>query len=64
MNVTPANEKDTGFMNDQIAAGADLVSDVAESVKGAAESLDQNAPQIAGLMREVAERSLRENQVS
>jgi hypothetical protein len=48
--------KAKGLMNDQIAAGPDLVSHVAESVKGAAENLDQNASQIAGLMREAAER--------
>ena len=45
-----------GFLNMQVTAGADMVDHVAESARAAAESLDQNAPQLAGLMRNAADR--------
>jgi ABC-type transporter Mla subunit MlaD len=46
-----------GFLNMQVGAGADLVDHVVESARAAAESLDQNAPQLAGLVRNAADRS-------
>jgi ElaB/YqjD/DUF883 family membrane-anchored ribosome-binding protein len=39
------------FLDDQIVAGADLAGHVAESVRSAADKLEQNAPQLAGLVR-------------
>ena len=43
------------FLDDQIGAGADLAGHVAESVRSAADKLEQNAPQLAGLVRGGAE---------
>lgn len=44
-----------GFLNSQVAAGADLAGHVADSVRSAADKLEQNAPQLAGLVRGAAE---------
>jgi hypothetical protein len=55
--ASDANQKAKGFLNMQVTAGADLVGHVAESARRAADSLDQNAPQIAELVREAAERT-------
>ena len=41
----------------QVGAGVDLVDHVVESARAAAESLDQNAPQLAGLVRNAADRA-------
>ena len=41
-------------LNQQVNAGAELAGHVAESVKRAADNLDQNAPQLAGLVRGAA----------
>jgi hypothetical protein len=41
-------------LNQQVNAGADVASHVAESVKRAADNLDQNLPQLAGLARGAA----------
>jgi hypothetical protein len=41
-------------LNQQVNAGAELARHVAESVKRAADNLDQNAPQLAGLVRGAA----------
>src|SRR5436190_17329166 len=51
-----ANQSIKGIMNDQLGAGADLVANVAQSARAAAETLDKSAPQIAGLVRSAAER--------
>jgi ElaB/YqjD/DUF883 family membrane-anchored ribosome-binding protein len=45
-----------GLLDDQVTAGADLVSHVAESVQLAADNLDKTAPQIAVLVRSAAEK--------
>jgi hypothetical protein len=55
--ASDATEQAKGFLNMQVTAGADMVGHVAESARAAAESLDQNAPQLAGLVRNVAERA-------
>ena len=55
--ASDATKEGKGFLNMQVGAGADLVDHVAESARAAAESLDQNAPQLAGLVRNVAERA-------
>jgi hypothetical protein len=43
------------LLNRQVGAGADYVSHFAQSAKLAADHLDEHAPQIAGLVRGVAE---------
>src|SRR3978361_1365526 len=45
-----------GLLNDQVTAGADLVSQVAESVQLAADNLDKTSPQMAVLARSAAEK--------
>jgi ElaB/YqjD/DUF883 family membrane-anchored ribosome-binding protein len=45
-----------GLLNDQVTAGADLVSQVAESVQLAADNLDKTSPQMAVLVRSAAEK--------
>jgi ElaB/YqjD/DUF883 family membrane-anchored ribosome-binding protein len=55
--VSDATDRTKGFLNIQVTAGADMVGHVAESARAAAESLDQNAPRLAGLVRIVAERA-------
>ena len=51
-----ANQTFKGMLNQQLAVGADLVGEVADSARAAAGSLDESAPQIAGLVRTAAER--------
>jgi ElaB/YqjD/DUF883 family membrane-anchored ribosome-binding protein len=55
--ASDATEQAKGFFNMQVSAGADMVGHVAESARAAAESLDETAPQLAGLVRNVAERA-------
>jgi hypothetical protein len=55
--ASDASQKAKGFLNMQVTAGADLVGHVAESARRAADSLDQNAPQLADLVRGAAERA-------
>jgi hypothetical protein len=55
--ASDATQKAKGFLNMQVTAGADLVGHVAESARRAADSLDQNAPQLADLVRGAAERA-------
>jgi hypothetical protein len=43
-----------GILNRQVGAGADVVRQVGEAVKAAADKLDQDAPQLAGVAREAA----------
>jgi ElaB/YqjD/DUF883 family membrane-anchored ribosome-binding protein len=51
-----ANQKATGFLNQRIAGGADLAAHVADSAKCAADNLDDKAPQLAELVRGVADK--------
>jgi hypothetical protein len=55
--ASDATKQAKGFLNMQITAGTDMVDHVVESARAAAESLDQNAPQLAGLVRNAAERA-------
>jgi hypothetical protein len=55
--ASDATQQVKGFLNMQVTAGADMVDHVVESARAAAESLDQNAPQLAGLVRNAAERA-------
>ena len=50
-----ASQGAKGFLNSQVAAGADLAGHVANSVRSAADKLEQNAPQLAGLVRGAAQ---------
>ena len=50
-----ASQGAKGFLNSQVAAGADLAGHVADSVRSAADKLEQNAPQLAGLVRGAAQ---------
>jgi ElaB/YqjD/DUF883 family membrane-anchored ribosome-binding protein len=54
--ASDANEKVRGILDQQVAAGADIVSQVAESARIAAQNLDQNIPQLANLVRDASER--------
>jgi hypothetical protein len=54
--ASDATKQAKGFLNMQVTAGADMVDHVADSARAAAETLDQNAPQLAGLMRNAADR--------
>ena len=53
--ASEAGEKAKGLLHQQVEAGSDFVGDIAHSVRVAADSLDQNAPQLAGLVRGVAQ---------
>ena len=50
-----ATQAAKGFLDSQVAAGADLAGHVAESVRSAADKLEADAPQIAGLVRGAAD---------
>jgi ElaB/YqjD/DUF883 family membrane-anchored ribosome-binding protein len=44
------------LLDDKVSDGADMVGHLASSAHSAAEDLDQNSPQLAGLVRGVADR--------
>jgi hypothetical protein len=44
------------LLDNQVGSGADMVGHVAGAVKRAAQELDRNAPQLAGLVRTAADR--------
>jgi hypothetical protein len=52
--ASDANQKAKGFLNQRVASGADLAGHVADSARCAADNLDQNAPQLADLVRGAA----------
>ena len=54
--ASEANQKAKGLMNQKVSLGADFASHIADATKSAADSLDSNAPQIAGLVRDAAEK--------
>jgi hypothetical protein len=54
--ASDAGQKAKGLLNMQVSAGADLAGHVAQSARCAAQDLDKNAPQLAGLVRGAAER--------
>jgi ElaB/YqjD/DUF883 family membrane-anchored ribosome-binding protein len=56
--ASDANQKAKakGYLNQQVASGADLVGHVADSARSAADNLDQNAPQLADLVRGAAKK--------
>jgi hypothetical protein len=54
--ASQANEQVIRLADQQVSVGANLVSDVAGSVRAAADALDQNVPQLAQLARSAADR--------
>jgi hypothetical protein len=54
--ASQANEEVRRLADRQVSVGADFVGQVAESVRSAAGSFDQNVPQLADLARGAAER--------
>lgn len=50
------NQRAMGFLNQQVASGADLVSHAADLAKCAADNLEDKAPQLAELVRDAAQR--------
>lgn len=49
-----AGEKAKGFLGDQVEAGADFLGHIGRSATAAADTLEADAPQLAGLVRGVA----------
>jgi ElaB/YqjD/DUF883 family membrane-anchored ribosome-binding protein len=54
--ASDANEKVKGLLDQQVTAGADLMSNVAQSVRVAADNLEPQIPQLANLARDASER--------
>jgi ElaB/YqjD/DUF883 family membrane-anchored ribosome-binding protein len=50
-----ANERVQGLLDQQVAAGAEVISDVAKSVRAAADSLDERVPQLANAARSASD---------
>lgn len=46
----------TGLLDNQVAAGAEMMAKVANSTRLAADDLEMSVPQVAGLVRSVADR--------
>jgi hypothetical protein len=44
--ASEANQQAKGFLNQQLASGADLVGNIADSLRAAADNLNQNTPQL------------------
>jgi chemotaxis regulatin CheY-phosphate phosphatase CheZ len=55
--ASDATKRAKGFINMQVTAGADMADHVVGSARIAAENLEQEAPQLAGLVRTVADRA-------
>jgi ElaB/YqjD/DUF883 family membrane-anchored ribosome-binding protein len=54
--ASEANENIKGVLNQKVGMGADMIGNVAESVRAAADNLKQNSPQLAGLVRGAADK--------
>jgi hypothetical protein len=54
--ASQATEQVRDLADRQVGAGADLVAQIAESFRSAADSLEQGVPQLAGLARDAADR--------
>ena len=52
--ATEAGEKAKGFIDQQVASGADFLGYIGHSARVAADTLDPDAPQLAGLVRRMA----------
>jgi hypothetical protein len=53
--VATVTEQVKQLLNRQVDSGADMMGHVAEAVKRAAQELDRDAPQVAGMVRTAAE---------
>jgi ElaB/YqjD/DUF883 family membrane-anchored ribosome-binding protein len=51
-----ATQRAKGALQERVATGADLIGHVAASAHAAADNLDPNAPQLAGLLRDAGQR--------
>jgi ElaB/YqjD/DUF883 family membrane-anchored ribosome-binding protein len=54
--ASDANERVKSLLDQQVTAGADLMSNVAESVRVAADNLEPRIPQLANVARDASER--------
>ena len=54
--ASEANEKVKSLVGQQVGVGVDLVGHVAASARKAADDLEPNAPQLAGLVRDASDR--------
>ena len=54
--ASDANQQAKGLLNQQVASSGDLAHHIAQAAACAADDLDQNAPRLAGLVRNAAER--------
>jgi len=50
-----AGERIQGFIDQKIASGADFIGSIGRSARAASDSLDRDAPQLAGLVRGAAD---------
>jgi hypothetical protein len=55
--ASDATKQAKSFLNMQVTAGADVVDHIVDSARIAAENLEQETPQLAGLVRSVADRA-------
>jgi hypothetical protein len=55
--ASDATKQAKGFLNMQVTAGADMVGHVVDSARIAAQNLEQETPQLAGLVRSMADRA-------
>jgi hypothetical protein len=53
--ASEANDRIQTLLNDQVGAGADFAAQVADSVRAAADNLDEGAPRLAELVRGAAD---------
>ena len=56
--ASDAHQRFHGYMDQQVAAGADLAGRVASVIKTAAEELDRTSPALGGMVRSAGERVL------
>jgi ElaB/YqjD/DUF883 family membrane-anchored ribosome-binding protein len=53
--ASEASERVQGLLDQQVAAGADMINDVAKSVRAAADTLNERVPQLANAARSASE---------
>jgi ElaB/YqjD/DUF883 family membrane-anchored ribosome-binding protein len=54
--ASDAQQRFHGYMNEQVAAGADLAGRVANAIKTAADELDRTSPALSGMVRGAGEK--------
>jgi prephenate dehydrogenase len=54
--ASQATEQVTRLADQQVSVGADMVAEVAEAIRAAADNMDENVPQLAQLARGAADR--------